>query len=153
MVDCIRVLKPGGVLGFTTIHEYNPGFTPDLRSAFHSLGAPYPNPFPQQTHNQGRWYDLNWVRDNLLKHDLEDVRVDVSSHTSTVTDAKTFVAGFGQIVEYIRTAFWNDKIRQKFEDKEKLKDGIIKHLEEKYKGDSWELTWTMIVASGRKKAQ
>lgn len=146
------MLRPGGVLGFTTIHEYNPGFTPDLRSAFHSVGAPYPNPFPQQTHNQGRWYDLNWVRENLLQHGLEDVKVDVTSHTSTVDDAATFVSRFGQIIEYIRNAFWKDETRRKFEDKDRLKESLIQHLDEKYKGEGWKLTWTMIIASGRKKS-
>ncbi len=132
------------------MHEFCPGFTPDLRSAFQSVGAPFPFPFPQQTHTQGQWYNQNWIRKTLLDHGLEHVNVDVSSHTSHAADAASFVAGFSQIIEYIINAFWSEETRRKY-DKEELKRSIIKHCEKKYGGQGWDLAWTLVIASGKKK--
>jgi hypothetical protein len=148
--DCIRIAKPGGYIGLTTMHGDNPGWVPDIRSAFRSFpfDAPFPDKAPMQTHDNGRWFDPAWVKDYLNSHGLTDVRVVVQPGTYEIRSAAHFVGDFASLLPWLLGRYWSEDVRAAH-GIEEVKDLITKHLEEKYQGKGWTLDWLYIIATGR----
>lgn len=147
--ECIRVLKPGGMLGFTTWHKNSSGWADDVQGAFESF--PFDAPFVKrmQTTKWGQWSDVNWIKKTLLEQGLEDVTVDVHAHLQPVESGAEFVEHFAMMLEWMVKTDWSEEVREKhsLEDVKKL---VEDYLVEKYEGKGWYLTWTSITASGRK---
>ncbi|KAL1872760.1 hypothetical protein VTK73DRAFT_1366 [Phialemonium thermophilum] len=147
--ECIRVLKPGGILGFTTWHRNGAGWVPDIEGAFKSFPFDAPFDMKMQTTRWGEWSDVNWIRRTLVGKGLQDVDVAVSSHLSHVNSAAEFVDSIPGMIEVVMKATWTEELiaAHPIDEVKKL---VAAHLEKKYEGQGWDLTWTSIIASGRK---
>src|SRR4051794_10730764 len=93
VTDSIRILKPGGHLGFTTWHLL-PGFVADLEAAFKSFPFDAPFQWTLQTTAWGDWANANWVKKALAAKGLEDIKVDLLAHLSRVNGPDEFISHF-----------------------------------------------------------
>ncbi|KAL2132434.1 hypothetical protein VTI74DRAFT_3803 [Chaetomium olivicolor] len=145
--EAIRILKPGGVLGFTTWHK-EAGWIGDVREAFKSLPFEAPFEMSLQTTAWGNWSDVNWVRKTLTQKGLRDVQVEVFAFLSHVKDADFFLANFGMMMDWIMTSCWPEELRKEHP-KEEVHRLVKEYLEKKYEGGGWECSWVGLIATGR----
>ncbi|KAM0340893.1 hypothetical protein ACHAPU_010310 [Fusarium lateritium] len=149
LADSRRILKPGGVFGATTFHKDNTFWLPDLRSAFESF--PFSAPFPEikmQMHDQGDWTSPSWIEERLTKEGLQDVNVSVHDGKYFVKSAEEFVLQFGLMLGWLMKSWWTEEVRREH-GIEEVRELIREHLEEKYKGEGWEIEFKMICMTGR----
>lgn len=145
--DSIRILKPGGHLGFTTWHM-SPGYVADLEGAFRSFSFDAPFQWALQTTPWGDWADVNWVKKTLVAKGLEDVKVDVLAHLSRVDSAEQFISHFSMMIKWVMNSGWSEEMRREHPEEEVL--GLVKEfVEKKYEGKGWDTTWVSLIASGR----
>lgn len=145
--EAIRILKPGGHLGFTT-WTLVPGWAADFREAFASF--PFEAPFVTalQTSKWGDWANVNWVRKTLEGRGLQDVNVNVLATLSHTDSPAHFVAEMKLMVNWIVTSCWTDE-QQKAHSVDELLELSRQFFEKKYEGRGWDITWVSIIASGR----
>lgn len=152
VADAVRMLKPGGAFGATTFSAVNghQWFVPDLDSAFQSLdiGVPSISPVPMQMHNSGTWTDAKWVESQLQKLGLVDVIVKETPGTYHINSAEEWVTAFGGMAKWLMSSNWTEEMNQKVSPEE-LNDRIREHLEKKYEGKGWDVTWMTIVMTGK----
>ncbi|CAK7208047.1 hypothetical protein SEUCBS139899_010881 [Sporothrix eucalyptigena] len=148
--DCIRVLKLGGTLAFTTFPQSagDYGWVPDARSAFESFPTEIPFWPVMQLHNSGRWFDESWVEKTLVDHGFQNVKVVLHSYPVPIDGPEHFVQQFGMMFDMFRKTQWNDELREKYSREDTL-ERVKAHLQEKYRGKGWDLTFTVIVGSGQ----
>lgn len=96
----------------------------------------------------GNWSNVNWIRRTLEELGLEDVKVDVMAHLQRIQTADDFVAGFETMMRWIVNSCWSEDLRVEH-GMEEVKKMVRDHLEEKYGGRGWDITWTSIIASAR----
>ncbi|KAK3898368.1 S-adenosyl-L-methionine-dependent methyltransferase [Staphylotrichum tortipilum] len=145
--EAIRVLQPGGVLGFTTFHR-EVGWVGEVREAFASFPFEAPCGMGLQTTPWGTWSDVNWVRKTLTGKGLQDVKVDVFAFLSHVESADFFLANYGMMMDWIVNTSWSEELRR-LHPKEEIHALVKEFLETKYGGEGWDLSWIALVASGR----
>ncbi|KAK4125712.1 S-adenosyl-L-methionine-dependent methyltransferase [Parathielavia appendiculata] len=145
--ESIRILKPGGVLGFTTMHR-EPGWFHEVREAFKSFPFEAPFEMPLQTTAWGQWSDVNWIYRTLVAKGLQDVEVDVFAFTSQVASANFFMSGFGMAMDWILNTCWSEELR-KSHPKEEVRGLVKEFLEKKYGGEGWKVSWVVAVATGQ----
>ncbi|KAK3687430.1 S-adenosyl-L-methionine-dependent methyltransferase [Podospora appendiculata] len=146
--ESIRILQPGGILGFTTWHR-PAGWAPDVQMAFESF--PFEAPFAAnlvQTTPWGDWADVNWVRKTLESKGLEDIKVDVFAFLSRVDGAEHFMASTGMMIDWVMQANWSDELRKEH-GKEEVHGLVREFVEKKYHGRGWDQTGIAVIASGR----
>ncbi|KAK5991335.1 Methyltransferase tpcH [Cladobotryum mycophilum] len=148
--ECIRSMKPGAIFGATTFPNSNADrfWFPDMRSAFESF--PFDAPFqkaPMQMHSSGHWYDPVWVEGHLEELGLEDVQVNVVEGNYHVESATEFAMGFGMMLPWLTSVFWDEEAR-KAHPAEELRELLKTHLEEKHGGKGWDIDWHVIVMTG-----
>ncbi|OIW28761.1 S-adenosyl-L-methionine-dependent methyltransferase [Coniochaeta ligniaria NRRL 30616] len=146
--ESIRVLKPGGTLGFTTWHDHGSGWEPDFRSALASFPFEAPFVMRMQTTRWGNWSNVNWIRRTLEDLGLEDVKVDVMARLQHIHSPDDFVACFEMMFGWVINSNWSEELRREH-GLEEVKSLIREHLEAKYGGRDWDVTWTSIIASAR----
>lgn len=145
--DSIRILKPGGQLGFTTWHLL-PGFVADLEAAFKSFPFDAPFQWVLQTTPWGDWANANWVKKTLVVKGLEDVKVNLLAHLSRVAGPDEFISHFSMVITWLMNSSWSDELRKEHPEEEVF--GLIKEfLGKKYDGKGWDTTWVSLIASGR----
>ncbi|KAK0721617.1 S-adenosyl-L-methionine-dependent methyltransferase [Lasiosphaeria miniovina] len=146
--EAIRILEPGGILGFTTWNR-EPSWAAELDGAFETFPFQVP---PRESTLQatgwGDWGDVNWVREALVERGLEDVRVEVFAQLSRVDSVEHFISSFTMSLNWIMSSVWSEQLRNEH-GQEEVHGLIKKYLERKYQGRPWELTWVSIVATGR----
>ncbi|KAK3389605.1 S-adenosyl-L-methionine-dependent methyltransferase [Podospora didyma] len=146
--ETLRVLKPGGVLGFTTWHK-TPGWASEVEAAFKAF--PFPAPMltpPLQTTTWGDWGDVNWVRQTLVDRGLEEVQVEVFEYQSRVDSADHFVTSTSMMIDWVTNSSWSEELRKEHGKEEVY--GLIKDfLEKRYDGKPWDISWSALVATGR----
>ena len=147
-LESIRILSPGGRLGLTTWHDHGAGWAPDFRGALAALPFEAPFAMRMQTTAWGEWSNVNWVRRALEDVGLEDVRVEVLAHLQRVHGAADFVACFESMMRWVVESCWSEELRREH-GMDEVKRLVRDHLEEKYGGRGWDVTWTSIIASGR----
>ncbi|KAB5555035.1 S-adenosyl-L-methionine-dependent methyltransferase [Coniochaeta sp. 2T2.1] len=146
--ESIRILKPGGTLGFTTWHDQNAGWAPDFRSALESFPFEAPFEMRMQTTQWGKWSDVNWIRRTLEDLGLEDVKVDVLATLQRIHGAEDYVACFEMMFKWVINSQWSEELRKEH-GIEEVKGLVREHLREKYGGRGWDATWVSIIASAR----
>ncbi|KAK0715216.1 S-adenosyl-L-methionine-dependent methyltransferase [Lasiosphaeris hirsuta] len=145
--EALRILKPGGTLGFTTWHR-TPGWAPDLQAAFKSFPFEAPLAVTLQTSKWGDWADVNWVRETLEDRGLQDVKVEVLAHLGRVDSAEHFTTHFAMMTNWTMNSCWSEELRKEHPAEEV--HGLVRDfLENKYEGKGWDMTWVSIIASGR----
>lgn len=145
--EAIRVLEPGGVLGFTTFHK-EAGWVGEVRGAFGSFPFEAPCGMALQTTSWGNWSDVNWVRKTLTERGLQDVEVDVFAFLSHVESSDYFLANFSMMIDWIVSTSWSEELRKEHPNDE-VHARVKEFLDVKYGGGGWELSWIALVASGR----
>jgi ubiquinone/menaquinone biosynthesis C-methylase UbiE len=149
LADCKRILKPGGIFGATTFHKDNTFWLPDVRSAFESF--PFPAPFPEvkmQMHDQGDWTNPTWIEEHLKEQGFQDVNVTVHNDKYLVKSAEEFVLQFGMMLGWLMKTWWSDEVRNEH-GMDEVRELLRGHLEEKHKGEGWEIEFKMICMTGR----
>ncbi|KAF5020371.1 hypothetical protein F66182_7599 [Fusarium sp. NRRL 66182] len=151
LADCQRILKPGGVFGATTFHKENTFWCPDVRSAFASF--PFEAPFPEegvkmQMHDQGDWTSPEWVEEHLKEQGFQDVRVTVHDGKYDIKSAEEFVLLFGLMLGWLLNTWWSEEVRRQHS-MEEVRELLKRHLEDKYGGKGWEISFKVICMSGR----
>lgn len=150
--EAIRVLKPGGVFGATTVpmHKENRFWFADVQTAFAGMpfDAPFPATMPMQMHTSGTWYEPSWVASHLQRLGLRDVRVAVQSDSYFVRSADEFIDMFGMMLGYLMTMFWSEA-QVAAHSVDEVKELVRAHLVEKYNGQGWELKWDILYMTGR----
>lgn len=101
-----------------------------------------------QTTQWGNWSNVNWIRRILEDLGLEDVKVDVMARLQHIRGAEDFVACFGMMFSWVLNSQWSEELRREH-GIEEVKRLVAEHLEEKYGGRGWDVTWTSIIASAR----
>ncbi|KAI8956849.1 S-adenosyl-L-methionine-dependent methyltransferase [Daldinia sp. FL1419] len=147
LVDAMRILQPGGVFAFSTWHKYTKGWGPDMRSCFESLpfDAPMPDPVPMAIHGKLQWTDPKGLEGELRAHGFENIQVNTVSHTVHVNSAEDYLRSYRTMKDWMVNTYWNEESKQKAQG---MLDGhIVSHLQEKYKGERWDLSWTAILAT------
>ncbi|KAI0165588.1 S-adenosyl-L-methionine-dependent methyltransferase [Xylariaceae sp. FL1272] len=151
--EAMRVLQPGGILAFSVWHKDNAGWVPDLRSSFEALpfDAPLPDPVPMAANGRPEWVDPETVQQPLLRCGFEDVGVQTEVHVQRIEDAGDYVRSFGMMRDWMVSAYWGEESRAEGMVRDGLLGGHIeRHLQEKYGGRGWDLTWTYITVTARK---
>ncbi|KAH7263099.1 S-adenosyl-L-methionine-dependent methyltransferase [Fusarium tricinctum] len=149
LADCKRTLKPGGIFGATTFHKDNAFWLPDVRSAFESF--PFPAPFPgvkMQMHDQGDWTNPAWIEEHLKEQGFQDVDVTIHNDKYLVKSAEEFVLQFGMMLGWLMKTWWSEEVRNEH-GMDEVRELMRGHLEEKYKGEGWEIEFKMICMTGR----
>jgi hypothetical protein len=146
----MRLLQPGGVLGFTVWHKDNMGWVPDMRSSFETLPfeAPFPDPMPMVTNGKTEYIDPDLVSAPLQRHGFVDVKVKTAEHVMRIESAEDYLRTFGMMRDWMVGSYWGEEIKEKAGDV--LDDHILRHLTEKHGGHGWDLTWSLILVTCRK---
>lgn len=149
-LDVMRVLQPGGVFAFTVWHKDNSGWVPDMRSSFEALPfeAPLPSPMPMAPNGKEEFIDPDLIPEQLQRGGFVDIQVQTLEHIVPVKDAEDYLGSFGMMRDWMLKAYWSEESKEKA--KGMLDDHIIQHLKEKHNGQGWDLTWTLILVTGRK---
>lgn len=147
MAEAIRVLQPGGVLGFTTWHM-EPGWMAEVKEAFRSFPFEAPCEMDLQTTAWGEWADVNWIRKTLESKGLRDVTVDVYAHLTRVENAESFVSGYGMMMDWVMSSNWSEELRKQHP-REEVHALTRAYLEKKYGNEGWDMSWVAVIASGR----
>ncbi|KAK3307398.1 S-adenosyl-L-methionine-dependent methyltransferase [Chaetomium strumarium] len=145
--EAIRILQPGGVLGFTTWHK-EPGWMVDVKEAFTSFPFEAPCEMPLQSSRWGDWADVNWIRKTLAGKGLQDVKVDLFAYLTRVDSAESFLATFGVMMDVIMNGCWSEELRKQHP-RDEVHAMVREFLEKKYGRDGWECSWIAIIASGK----
>lgn len=153
--DTIRILKPGGIVGFTTfqqgsVHRWWHG---ELRDAFPTFPfeAPFPDDMPMQLHSSGNWVDRKAVEEHLTANysdELVDVEVKNVVGRYTFQQPEEWLLIFENMVGWLTSGWWSEETRQAHPADE-VKELMLKHLTEKYQGKPWEVSWELICATAR----
>ncbi|KAK3985185.1 S-adenosyl-L-methionine-dependent methyltransferase [Cladorrhinum sp. PSN332] len=145
--ESIRILKPGGILGFTTWHK-EAGWIDDVREAFLTFPFEAPCVMALQTTPWGKWYDVNWIRKTLQAKGLQDIQVNIFAHLTQVDNSEHFAAHFSMMIEWIMSSSWSEELRKEHPREEVI--GLMKEfLEKKYEGKPWNMSWISVIATGR----
>ncbi|KAI0466846.1 S-adenosyl-L-methionine-dependent methyltransferase [Xylaria cf. heliscus] len=148
--DIMRILQPGGVLAFTVWHKDNLGWVPDMRSAFETLPfeAPMPTVLPMAPNGKSELTDPDLVSAQVTRYGFEDVKVQTAEHIMRIESAEDYLRNFEMMRDWMLKSYWSEESREKA--KGVLDEHILRHLTEKYNGQSWDLTWTFILVTCRK---
>ncbi|KAL1842325.1 hypothetical protein VTJ49DRAFT_5493 [Mycothermus thermophilus] len=111
--EAMRVLQPGGILGFTTFHCH-PSWFRDVKAAFQSFPFEAPCSMELQTTSWGQWSDINWVRETLVNKGLCNVKVSVFAHLSDVDGPEDFITRYGMMVDWIVDSCWSEELRREY---------------------------------------
>ena len=149
--ECRLLLKPGGTLG-CSMPANEPGHSmwqPDIRSAFASFPfeAPFPEKFPNQMHDHGKWSDAEWVGAHLQERGFTNVSSRIIRDETYMESADMFMMLFGGMLGWIMNGWWSEETREAHP-LEEVKELTRKHLEEKYGGKGWTLKWAVLYAVG-----
>ncbi|KAK4171390.1 putative methylase [Triangularia setosa] len=146
--ETVRILKPGGVLGFTTWHR-PPTWVDELQEVFASFPFEAPYTWTLQMTPWGQWTDVQWVRKTLAAKGLEDVNVDIYAHLSKVDSPTHFITQIAMMIDWIMDSAWSEELR-KAHPREEVQGLVKDYLEKKYEGGSWDISWVSLIASARK---
>lgn len=145
--EAIRILQPGGVLGFTTWH-LEAGWITLMREAFNTFPFEAPLVMPMQVTRWGSWYDVNWIRKTLEKKGLEDVKVNVTAFLTHVDGVDAFIKHFDMMLDVVMAGSWSEELRKEHP-KEEVKKLMKEYLEKRFGGDGWDLSWVAAIATAR----
>ncbi|KAI1463073.1 S-adenosyl-L-methionine-dependent methyltransferase [Daldinia caldariorum] len=145
--DTMRILKPGGVLAFSTWHKDSEGPFSDLRSSFEALpfDAPMPNPLPMTPNGKPQWADPEGVEGELRAHGFVNIKVQAVPHLVRVNSAEDFLQMYRTKKEWMVNAYWNEDSKKRAQGM--LDEHILNHLKEKYNGEGWDVSWTVVLAT------
>jgi hypothetical protein len=101
-----------------------------------------------QTTQWGNWSNVNWIRRTLEDFGLEDVQVDVLATLQHIRSGADFVQCFGMMFGWVMNSQWSEEVRAQHP-MEEVKRLVKEHLDEKYGGRGWDVTWTSIIASAK----
>ncbi|KAL4882494.1 S-adenosyl-L-methionine-dependent methyltransferase [Aspergillus karnatakaensis] len=145
----LRILQPGGTLGFTTwvdvpwllvVRAALDTISPDLRFPTSELFL--------SSIGSGNWRSVTWIESQLQERKMIDINV--QAHTKTVAiEAAGFVNMTMMIVPNIIKRAWSEEQVKEYE--EKIRPALAEYLEGRFgKDGDVVLQWEAIVATARK---
>ncbi|KAI5862067.1 hypothetical protein GGS23DRAFT_598080 [Durotheca rogersii] len=124
--DTMRIPKPGGTLAFSVWHKDSQGWGPDLRSCFKAL--PFDAPMPDRV---------------PMKFQIRSL-----PHIIPVYTAEDYLESYAMMKSWMVYTYWSEESKEKARG---MLDGhILKHLREKYNGQGWDLSSTIVLATCQK---
>lgn len=146
--EAIRVLEPGGVLGFSTWHKQS-GWMEQVKEAFKTFPFEAPCEMALQTTTWGDWSDVNWIRKTLVDKGLHDVKVEVVAYLTPVEGPADFIEKYGMMIDWVMGSGWSEE-QKKAHPREEVQALIKEFLEQdpKYGSSGWEMSWVGVLASG-----
>nr|KMM64586.1 hypothetical protein CPAG_00938 [Coccidioides posadasii RMSCC 3488] len=149
--ECLRILKPGGTVAFTTWKKS--GWSEDVNAAIATmpgnLAQPTPEEFLMSLGNGDEWHDPSWVKAQLWKRGLENIQVNLVSKTIATSTVPETIPALAPIMAHIPAKFWNEKQRQKSAGS--LASTVSSYLETKYGTDKpIPMHWIAVVATAQK---
>ena len=105
-----------------------------------------------QTHSSGNWVDRTSVEEHLRTTYSELVDVDVRNVVGryTLKTPEEWVLAFGSMLSWVTGTWWSEETRVAHPIEE-VKRLTIEHLENRYGGREWEVSWELVIATGRKR--
>lgn len=101
-----------------------------------------------QMHDQGDWTNPTWIEEHLKEQGFQDVNVTVHNDKYLVKSAEEFVLQFGMMLGWLMKTWWSEEVRNEH-GMDEVRELMRGHLEEKYKGEGWEIEFKMICMTGR----
>jgi SAM-dependent methyltransferase len=147
LTDVTRILKPGGILALSTMHRDNVSWLPDIRSTFATFPfqTVLPDPFPTVINGETAWSDPDSLEQKLLEYGFRDIKVRTVEHIQHIESAEHFFDTFKMMLDWLTQTYWTPEQRDEYQSS--LGSRMTEHLREKYSGEGWDLTWTMILAT------
>lgn len=102
---------------------------------------------PMQMHESGKWTEADWIDSHLKSQGFKDVQVKIAPGTYRIESAEEFVTFFGMMLSYLMNTWWTEETRNAHP-VEEVKELLKKHLEEKYAGEGWDISWEVICMTG-----
>lgn len=156
VVECYRILKPGGICAFTTWAHVD--WIADVRGAFATIpGHP---PFPDdivmyRSWGQGDWHSPDWIFDHLScpqknqTYDFVDIDVEAVGKDLVMDSPAMFVDTFSVMVPVILKRFWTEQQRRELGDM--VIPALLRYMEERYGKDKLvRMRWVANVVTARK---
>ncbi|RFU29242.1 hypothetical protein B7463_g7109, partial [Scytalidium lignicola] len=132
--DCLRILKPGGTIAFTTWQQFA---WVDIANATVALLS---DDLPQVSceeflgaFQKGDWQDPSWLELQLKSRQLTDIEIKVVSKKIEASAQEIGLATTPPMT-MIMSRFWTEEQRQKYGPK--LMPRIIKYMEDTYTQDN-----------------
>ncbi|KAK4134466.1 S-adenosyl-L-methionine-dependent methyltransferase [Trichocladium antarcticum] len=146
--EAIRVLEPGGVLGFSTWHKQS-GWMEQVKEAFKTFPFEAPCEMELQTTTWGDWSDVNWIRKTLVDKGLHDVKVEVVAYLTQVEGPADFIEKYAMMIDWVMGSGWSEE-QKKAHPREEVQALIKEFFEQdpRYGSSGWEMSWVGVLASG-----
>ncbi|KAH9908320.1 S-adenosyl-L-methionine-dependent methyltransferase [Xylariomycetidae sp. FL2044] len=113
-----------------------------------AFSHPLPHPFPMFVNGKPEWTDVSGIEAELKAFGFRDIQIITASHAVPVHSGEDYIKLFGMMRDWVVKSYWSEESKERGRD---MLDGhIVKHLNEKYGGKSWDTTWTMISVTCRK---
>ncbi|KAK2836983.1 hypothetical protein FQN49_006527 [Arthroderma sp. PD_2] len=149
--ECLRILKPGGTLAFTTWKK--PGWCDDVNAAIAAMSGNLPQPTPEEflmsLGNGDEWHNSSWVEAQLQKRGLENIHVSLVSKSMATSTVPEMLPALAPIMAHIPARFWNKA--QRGQHGAGFESAVSSYLETKYGVDQpVPMHWIAVVATARK---
>ncbi|KAM5469143.1 hypothetical protein MauCBS54593_004495 [Microsporum audouinii] len=149
--ECLRILKPGGTLAFTTWKKT--GWNDDINAAIAKVAPGLPQPtsdeFLMSLGNGDEWHNPSWVEAELQKRGLEDIQVNLVQKTMATSTQSEMLPALAPILAHIPARFWSEEQREKHGSG--LVSAVSAYLTSRYATDEpIPMEWIAIVATARK---
>ncbi|KAF3480388.1 uncharacterized protein GIQ15_05735 [Arthroderma uncinatum] len=151
--ECLRILKPGGTLAFTTWEKC--GWSDDVNAAIATMPGNLPKPTPKEflmsLGNGDEWHNPDWVEAQLSKRGLKDIQVKLAPKTIATSTLTEILPSLAPIITHIPAKFWNSEQREQHGDN--LASAVSSYLEKNYSVDQLiPMNWVAVVATAQKPA-
>jgi SAM-dependent methyltransferase len=147
--ECFRILRPGGVCGFTT--WLTSSWIEDVRAAVATIpGAPaIPDATTVIAVLTNGWSHPEYVEEQLNVHGFKDIEVVLSPNFSPIENPACAGRFAGVLLQIVSSKFWTADDRERYGPS--FPAAFVKHLTEKHgEGKSFGFEAIAIVATGRK---
>ncbi|EFQ99087.1 hypothetical protein MGYG_02101 [Nannizzia gypsea CBS 118893] len=149
--ECLRILKPGGTLAFTTWKKI--GWSDDVNAAIATVAPDLPRPtsdeFLMSLGSGDEWHNPAWVESQLQKRGLGDIQVRLVQKTMATSTHSEMMPALTPIMLHLPARFWSEEQREKYGSS--LAPAVSDYLTSRYGVDNpIPMDWIAIVATATK---
>ncbi|KAI1972891.1 hypothetical protein LOZ53_001968 [Ophidiomyces ophidiicola] len=134
--ECLRVLKPGGTLGFTVWKKS--GWLNDINDAIASmpgdLKQPTPEEFSMALENGDPWHDTDWIKSQLEKRGCKNIQITLVPRTLAPSPPSELIRVLTPLVNFIPVKFWSEEQRK--ESAANFAPALLEYWNAKYGADT-----------------
>ncbi|KIW74329.1 hypothetical protein Z517_12269 [Fonsecaea pedrosoi CBS 271.37] len=150
MTETHRILQPGGTLAMSSWMEL--GWYDDVKDAF-ATDPEIPS-FPsikqlcELINSDGRWSEVDWIRDNVAQIGFVDVDVREAPHTSILSGVDQFTRLMTGMVGLVQQKTWTAEEQEKYRDR--ATNAVVSYMRQKYGDGEIKWDWVAILTTARK---